>query len=465
MNLEILFGSPVTRPGPVRAGLIGVGEFGHSLIGQSLRMETLLVRALADQDTARATGVLSALGIPGDRIVVTDSKSDAANALSANRYVVVPDGVMLTGLDLDVVVEATGSPEGATRNALAAIGSGKHVAMVSKEADSVIGPELAALAAAAGVVCTPIDGDQPSLLIGLLSYVRLLGLPVVAAGKSSEHDFVWNQEEKVVTCLGERVPDEGLADQWLLGGDVAATIAARDQLLGGLPQQRAPDINEMLLVANHTGLLPDRPTMHRPIARAVELPTVLCPSADGGLLARAGTLDVFNCLRRVDEASFAGGVFVVVAVEDKATWRVLAEKGHPVSRDGRYGLLYNPQHLLGVEATASILLAGLLGKSSGSPAPRPVADMIAVATRDIAAGTVLTMDRRHQIADVEARMVPASPVTDNTPLPYYMAAGRRLRAPVSAGTAITRPMIEPVEDSALWNLRAAQDKRFFGDVE
>jgi predicted homoserine dehydrogenase-like protein len=151
-------------------------------------------------------------------------------------------------------------------------------------------------------------------------------------------------------------------------------------------------------------------------------------------------------------------------VEDKATWRVLAEKGHPVSRDGRHGLLYNPQHLLGVEATASILLAGLLGRSSGAPAPRPVADMIAVATRDIAAGTTLTMDRRHQIADVEARMIAASPVTDDAPLPYYMAAGRRLRVPVPAGTAITRPMIEPVENSALWDLRAAQDERFFGGV-
>jgi predicted homoserine dehydrogenase-like protein len=106
--------------------------------------------------------------------------------------VVVPDGGLLAELPLDVVVEATGDPEVGAANAVAAIDAGKHLVMVTKEADSVIGPLLARRAAAAGRIVTPVDGDQPSLTIGLKSWAELLGLKVVAAGKASEYDFVWD---------------------------------------------------------------------------------------------------------------------------------------------------------------------------------------------------------------------------------------------------------------------------------
>lgn len=460
MNVDMLFAPGAGRV--VRAGLIGVGEFGHSLIGQSLLMPRLEVRALADRDTGRATAVLEALGIGADETTVCDSPASASAALEVGRYVVVPDGTLLADLPIDVVVEATGSPEGGAANALAAIEAGKHVALVSKEVDSVVGPELAARARHAGVVCTPIDGDQPSLLIGLLSYVRLLGLPVVAAGKSSEYDFVWDPETGRVSWLEQSVDAPELAGCWSLGDrPVAEVVAERDGALAALPQQRAPDINEMLVVANHTALRPDTPRFHRPIARTVEIPSILCPEADGGLLSGTGRLDVFNCLRRPDEASFAGGVYVVVETRDRATWKVLAEKGHPVSRCGSYGLLYNPQHLLGVEATVSILAAGLLGQSSGSAEPRPRFDMTAVATADLAAGTVLAMDRRHCIDGLDARMTEAKPVGDGAAIPYYMAAGNRLTRDVAAGETLTRDMVEASAGSVLWRLRAEQDRRYF----
>ncbi len=45
-------------------------------------------------------------------------------------------------------------------------------------ADRVVGPILQAKAAAAGLVCTLVDGDQPSLLVALVSWARLLEAPV-----------------------------------------------------------------------------------------------------------------------------------------------------------------------------------------------------------------------------------------------------------------------------------------------
>ena len=88
--------------------------------------------------------------------------------------------------------------------------------MVSKEADSVVGPYLSQRANKAGVVATPVDGDQPSLLIGLLSWARLLGLNVVAAGKSSEYDFVYDRIHGTVSWRGEAIALPDFADVWVM---------------------------------------------------------------------------------------------------------------------------------------------------------------------------------------------------------------------------------------------------------
>ena len=73
-------------------------------------------------------------------------------------------------------------------------------------------------------------------------------------------------------------------------------------------------------------------------------------SAKGGLLAGDRRIDVFNCLRRADEASFAGGVFILVNGHDDKTWDLLREKGHIVAEDAGVAVLCNPQHLLAIEA-------------------------------------------------------------------------------------------------------------------
>ena len=69
-------------------------------------------------------------------------------------------------LPLDVIVESTGVPEASARHANEAIKHGKHVVMVSKEADVTVGPILRYKAARAGLVYTAVDGDQHGLLIG-----------------------------------------------------------------------------------------------------------------------------------------------------------------------------------------------------------------------------------------------------------------------------------------------------------
>lgn len=308
---------------------------------------------------------------------------------------------------------------------------------------------------------TPVDGDQPALLIRLVAWARGLGLEIVAAGKSSEYDFVFDPGAETVTVRGQRVEAKGFGRLWTLAPrETQDTLQRRAEALAALPQRTAPDFCEMAIVTNSTGLCPDNPGFHAPILRTLEVPGVFCPRAQGGLLERPGAIDVFNCLRRPDEASFAGGVFVVVRCRHAPTWALLQGKGIPLSADRAHALIYHPCHLLGVEAPGSIIAAVRQGRSSAGAEVRPVSDLVGRTTSTLPAGTVLALGERHTIAGLEPRLVDARPASDHEPLPYYMAAGRTLRRDAPAGAIVTRAMVEPAGESALWRLRAEQDAAF-----
>ena len=448
------------REKPVAAGLIGAGEFGLSLIAQSRRMEGLSIPAVADRDVERVEASLREAGVAA---VICADRGAADGALAAGAIAICRKVEDLLALPIEIVVEATGDPEGGARFALAAIEAGRGVAMVSKEAECVVGPILAHRAREAGLAYTLVDGDQPSLLIGLVSWARVLGLPVVAAGKSSEYDYVFDTRSGVVTWTDRTAAAPALADLWLLEDrDPAGIMAERARLLADLPLRTVPDYCEMCLVANATGLVPDRPDFHAPLARTTELPDIYSPREEGGLLERRGVLDVFNCLRRTEDASFAGGVYVVVELADEKTGQLFAGKGIPVSRNRRYALIYNPSHLLGVEAPISIVAAARLRHTMVDRTYRPVCDLAARAMRDLPAGHELAIvGLRHAVPDLEPLLIEAAPAHGPNPLPYYMAVGRRLARPVAQGEFITADAVEAAPDSTLWRLRAEQDVVFW----
>jgi predicted homoserine dehydrogenase-like protein len=455
MQFETLFAP--AREKPVTAALIGCGEFGMSLIAQSRRMQGLAICAVADKDTARVEATLLAAGVPA---VVCEHRTAAGDAYANGMIAICRWVDDLIAVQIEIVVEATGDPEAGARFALAAIEAGRGVAMVTKEAECVVGPILAHKARQAGVPYTLIDGDQPSLLIGLVSWARVLGLPVVAAGKSSEYDYVFDVAEASVTWTDRTITTPNLTDFWH-GDDPATFVDARARLLAELPQRTVPDFCEMCLVANATGLTPDRPDFHAPFTRTTELPDLYIPAEEGGLLSRRGIIDVFNCLRRTDDASFAGGVFVVVELADEKTGKLFAGKGIPVSRNRRYALIYNPSHLLGVEAPTSIVAAARLKHDMVTETYRPVCDLVGKAEADLPVGHVLDIvGTRHAVPGLEPLLVEAAPARGSSPLPYYMAVGRRLVRPVRAGAFLTTDDVEAPGDSILWRLRSEQDDMF-----
>lgn len=458
MQFETLFRA--AREKPVTAALVGAGEFGLSLIAQSRGMQGLKVLAAADKDLARVSTALKAMGVAARRC---DSATAAKAAIASGEIALCESVADLLALPLDMVVEATGDAEAGARHAAQAIEAGIGVTMVSKEAECVVGPVLAQRARKAGVGYTLVEGDQPALLIGLVSWARTLGLPIMAAGKSSEYDYVYDPATHRVTWTDRSVTAPDIAGLWSLGKDTGATIAARAAALAGLPQRTVPDNCEMALVANATGLMPDRPDFHAPMAHTPELPSIYRPRGEGGVLEKPGALDVFNCLRRPDEASFAGGVYVVVEWADAKTGALFRGKGIPVCSNDRYGLVYNPSHLLGVEAPITIMAAARLNHSVVDERYRPVVDLTARAMRDLPAGHKLEIvGTRHAVPDLEPGLTPAMSVSAGNPLPYYMAVNRTLTRAVRKGDAITADCVGAPDSSVLWSLRAEQDRSFSG---
>ncbi|MBX4871509.1 flagellar biosynthesis protein FlgA [Rhizobium bangladeshense] len=448
--------------GKVSVCLVGTGAFGRSLLAH--RVPRLDIRIAVDINASQAAAALSAAGIPEHNIAVCENAETAERAFAAGQIIAAGDLAHVIDRPFDLLVEATGNPEAGARHADMAVANGRDVALVSKEVDSVVGPGLAHRAAAQGLVVTPVDGDQPSLLIDLVTWAELLGFEIIAAGKASEYDFVFDPASETLTSNGETISVSGFSDLLDLGqSDVDALINARAEAAARLPQRAVPDLCEMGVVSHSIDLVPDRPDFHCPIARIVEVPTIFSRRHEGGVLAGDRRLEVFHCLRLAGEVSFAGGVFIVVRCRDADSWDMLAQKGHILSRDRKTAMIYLPRHLLGLEAATSILDAGLLKRSSGAPDPKPRLDLIAIAEQDLPAGTLLSATgHHHAIQHVGSTLVPAAPLANDGAAPYYIAANRRLIRPVHHGEPVRIGDLELDPSSHLLRLRRQQDAIFFG---
>jgi len=456
MNYQKLFPSN----GVTSVGLIGTGAFGRSFLAQSRLIPGIRVPAVCDQDIEIAENACLQAGLAPEDLKICHTESDANNTIAAGKTAVVSDALALMGLPIEVVIEASGMPGAGAFHARLAIENGKHVVMVTKESDCVVGPILDRLAQNAGLVYTPADGDQPSLLIGLISWAEILGFEIVCAGKAAELDFVYDPDSKTI-AKGIRTASVAVEDLWELAGSASEQgISLRRRALESLPQFSVADLCEMAIVINSTGYGYDAPQLHAPIARIIEMPEIMCGRADGGILQNEGVIDMVNCMRRADEISFAGGVFVIVKCRERETWQFLKNKGHLVNRAGTRAMVYRPYHLLGVETATSVLTAGHLKLSTGGTDPKPRVDVGVRASRMLQPGYRLTLGHDHAIAGVMPEILPAEKMAPDNPIPYYMAAGNSLKHTVKAGELLTYGMIDRDPKSSLWKLRREQDELF-----
>jgi predicted homoserine dehydrogenase-like protein len=461
----------VKEPESVSSGIIGCGSFGAAIVTQSSVVPRLKIPIVADIGVENGRSAFLQAGVAEDDIVVCDSRASAIRAMEAGKSVVVQDAMILMDLPLDVITTATRVAEAGALYAYEAIQHGKHVVMVDKEADSVVGPILKHLADRAGVVFTTDDGDQPGLLMGLVSWARSIGLEVLSGGHM--HDCLYSSQESTVR-QGSNAVKLREEDKWAFeripAGKAQSYYDARRQILADFMKDNddGDTICHIVVSANGTGLLPDSPVGHSPVARFTELPEVLCPVEEGGILQTRGAVDIPIILRTRDEPHGGGGVFVVVANENAHSRNIMISKGLFANSRRSAMLIYRPHHLCGAETAMSILCAGLLKVPTGNSTLVPRVDMVAKSARDFKAGEILGERPGSLGLDLELRalLIPSVPIADSNPVPFFMLEGKRLTRDVPSGTVITQDMIAPPQDSFLWSLRKQQDEYFStsGDV-
>lgn len=435
------------RP-PVRYVVSGAaGDFGRTLTTQRTH-PYLTLAAACDLDLDALVETLTASGYARQDIRPCATTDEVRAAADAHQVIAVTDYRLLDEVAADVLVEATGHPSASLDAAEAALRRHVHVVMVSKETDSVAGPYLGRLARQHGVAYTPAAGDQPGNLIALLAWARLLGLDVVAAGKASEQDYVYDPDSGAVRLGKQSTTAPELGDLLVLGNDVPTLMRRRRESIGELSQPAAAAYCEMGIVANAANLATASDELSFPLCRISELAEVFIPSRDGGVLDREGVVDVFDCLRLPNEASFGGGVFVVARCTDPYVTQMLGRKGHLVSRNGQYVCVYLPHHLLGVETPISILSTAVYGRAAGTIAqPRTI--LAARATRDLKQGSTLELDHHHELAGIRAVLVQPDDQSELA-VPFYLAAGHQLRADVPEGAIVGPDMVDLDTSSGLY---------------
>jgi predicted homoserine dehydrogenase-like protein len=427
MNLHRLLRQREAEGRPIRIGVIGCGKFAAMFLAQVPATPGLRVAAIADLAPDRARTRLRDIGWREEQIAATSITDDAAEILTAPA--------------IEVIVEATGDALAGVGHALTAIAARKHLVMVNVEADVLCGVALARRAAAAGLVYSLAYGDQPALIAEQVDWARACGLEVIAAGKGTKYLPVYHRS----------TPDT-VWGHYGLTSERAAAGGMNPKMFNSFLDGTKSAI-EMAAVANACALQVPAGGLAFPACGVDDLPYLLRPRSEGGVLEEPGIVEVVSSLERDGRPvhrDLRWGVYVVFKARSDYTARCFSEYGLTTSACGRYAALYRPYHLIGLELGISIASAALRGEATGTPDAWR-GDVAATAKRDLAVGETLDGEGGHC---VYGRLVPAVRAQAEGLLPIGLASGVRLRRPVAMDAHLSLADVELDPATAALGLRA-----------
>ena len=167
-----------------------------------------------DLDAERAASAFAVAGYADEDIIIADSSVSATAALEKGRRVAIQDATIVPELPIDIVVEATGNPK--RLSPLAWRLSTRSISRWSRKRRIPWSARIYLNGRTRRVSSQRRSMAINRALIGLLSWARLLGLNVVAAGKSSEYDFVYEIGFMERFRRGEAIALPDFADVWVM---------------------------------------------------------------------------------------------------------------------------------------------------------------------------------------------------------------------------------------------------------
>jgi predicted homoserine dehydrogenase-like protein len=409
MNLHRLLQHRAAAGKPVGVGVIGAGKFGSMFLNQVPTMAGLEVSVIADLDPERARAACQETGWDARRV--------------ARTLFVASGAALCTHPEVEVVVEATGSPAAGIAHARAAIAAGRHIVMVNVEADVLAGPLLAEEARRKGVVYSLAYGDQPALTCELVDWARACGFAVAAAGKGTKYLPAYH-----------RVTPDDVWGHYGLTPEEARAGGMNPQMFNSFLDGTKSAI-EMAAIANATGLGVPAHGLGFPPCGVDDLPHVLRGREMGGALERDGMVEVISCLERDGRPVFRDlrwGVYVVVKAPNGYARTCFREYGLKTDSSGWYAAMYKPYHLIGLELGISVLSAALRGEPTGQPQGWR-GDVVAVAKRDLGVGETLDGEGGYT---VWGKLVPAERSLAEGALPIGLAHHVQLLHDIAAGEIV-----------------------------
>lgn len=421
MNLYTKLRQREAEGRPVRMGLIGAGKFGSMYLAQVPRTPGVHLVAIADLSPDNARLNLARVGWSPDR---TAAPSFQAALKTGATHITQDWNALVRDPAIEVIVECTGDPIAAVEHCLAAFEHRKHVVNVTVEADAFCGPLLASKAAQAGVLYSLAFGDQPALICDLVDWARTCGFPVTAAGRG----------HKWLPHYCESTPDT-VWGHYGLTLEQAERGGLNPKMFNSFLDGSKPSI-ECTAVANATGLAVPSDGLKYPPASIDDIPYVMRPREQGGVLERKGMVEVISSLEpdgRLIPYDIRMGVWVTVEAETEYIKNCFEEYKVRTDPTGRYCTLYKRWHLIGLEVGVSVASVALRGEPTGV-AVGWNADVVATAKRDLRPGDMLDGEGGFT---VWGKLLPADKSAQMGGLPLGLAHRVKVARPVAKGQSLT----------------------------
>lgn len=444
MSLFQLLQARAADKDPIRVGVIGCGKFASMYLAQAPRTPGIHVAAIADLSPDRARTALARIGWSTAQTTAVDY---AAACRDGSTWLTDDVDALFDDTDVSIVIDATGDPPAGVTHVRRACESGKHIIMVNVEADAMCGPWLAAQARKAGILYSLAYGDQPALICDLVDWARTCGFTVTAAGRGHK----WLPDYRHAT------PDS-VWDHYGLTAEQAQAGGMNPQMFNSFLDGTKPAI-ESTAVANATGLTPAPDGLSYPPARIDDLPSLMRPATEGGVLHHKGQVEVVSSLNPdgtpVDN-DIRWGVFAAFEAPDDYVARCFGEYGLKTDPTGRYACMFKKWHLIGLELGFSVASIALRAEPTGQPRHWH-ADAVAVAKKPLAVGDVLDGEGGYTVA---GQLMTAADSLAAGAVPIGLAHKVKITRPVAKGAPVTWADIAVDETAEAVRARRAMESQF-----
>ena len=406
---------------PVRTALVGAGFQGRGVARQVVRNTPGMdLVAVVNRHVEGAERAVAEAGVTSRRVADVEA---LAACVEEGVVAVTDDHALVLASELvDGAVDATGAVEHGCHVAEAALAGRTHLVLLNAELDGTVGPLLASRFAAAGLVLSGADGDQPVVQANLIRFVRGIGAePLVSGNIKGLQD-----EYRTPTTQA------GFAARW--GQDAHMVTSFADGTKVSF---------EEAIVANAFGLTVERRGMRGAdhpghVDELVSAYDVEALRADGGWVdyvvgARPGP-----------------GIYVLAAYDDPVQQHYL--ELYKLGTGPLY-CFYTPYHLCHFEVPSTVARAVLLGDAALATLGPPSVEVVTAAKQDLDAGHVLDGLGGYDTYGLAER---ARAAADGALLPMGVAQGCRLRRPVSRDDVLTYDDVELPDGRLVDRLRDEQ---------